>query len=389
MQERRARIGIRHHLASEAVAETPEGVAGDLAGLHATDPATVYLSARARVRDFPAEDLARALYEDRTLVRFLGMRRTIFTIPRDLIPVVRAACTRGIAINERRRLLQLIERAGIASETAAERWLRRAESWTMAAVEALGEPTAAQVVAHDARLGAKLFLAEGTRYAASQSVATRLLFQLAVEGHLVRARPRGSWTSGQVRWATTERWLGGPIADVPVDEARAELARRWLAAFGPGTLEDLRWWAGWTVAATRTALSAVGAEEVALDDGGKAFVLPGDDEPTSKPEPWVALLPSLDPTTMGWKRRDWYLGPHGSDLFDRNGNAGPSIWSNGRVIGGWVQRKSGEILVRFLEDVGRSVVKAVDREVERLREWLGDGRVTPRFHTPLELELSA
>jgi len=362
-------------------------VAGDLAGLHATDPATVYLSARARTRGFQAEDLSRALYDDRALVRFLGMRRTMFTIPVDLVPVVHAACTRSIARTERRRLLQLIERAGIAPGPGAVRWLRRAEASALRCVESLGEPTAAELAACDPTLAAKLLLAEGTPWAAQQSVSTRVLFQLAAEGHLVRARPKGSWVSGQVRWATTERWLGGPIQELPTEEAQAELARRWLRAFGPGTMADLRWWTGWAVAATRSALAAVGAVEVELDDGEVGFVLPGDDAPTPLPEPWVALLPALDPTTMGWKQRAWYLGPHGSALFDRNGNAGPTVWSNGRVIGGWVQRRSGEILWRSLEGPGAAVGKAVEREVGRLRDWLGDVRVTPRFHTPLELEL--
>ena len=73
-----------------------------------------------------------------------------------------------------------------------------------------------------------------------------------------------------------------------------------------------------------------------------------------EPEPWVALLPGLDPTTMGWKRRDWYLPPgHVPLLFDRNGNAGPAVWVDGRIVGGWVQRRNGEIATRLLDDVGR------------------------------------
>ena len=92
---------------------------------------------------------------------------------------------------------------------------------------------------------------------------------------------------------------------------------------------------------------------------------------------------------MGWTGRDWFLGEHRSTLFDRSGNAGPTVWCDGRVVGGWAQRRDGEIAIRLLEDVGADASSAVDDAAARLRVWLGDVRVTPRFRTPLERELSA
>jgi hypothetical protein len=91
---------------------------------------------------------------------------------------------------------------------------------------------------------------------------------------------------------------------------------------------------------------------------------------------------------MGWKRREWYLGPHGPALFDSAGNAGPSVWCDGRIVGGWGQPESGEVTFRLLEDVGAEARAAVDAEAERLGTWLGGVRVAPRFRTSLELELS-
>jgi len=176
-----------------------------------------------------------------------------------------------------------------------------------------------------------------------------------------------------------------------VDEARAELVRRWLRAFGPGTVADLKWWTGWTLGDVRRALAAVGAVEVSLERGVAGFVLADDLDETegAPPEPWVALLPALDPTVMGWQDRSWYLGAYGPSLFDRSGNAGPTVWRDGLVVGGWAQRPTGEIVVRLLEDVGSATTAAIDAEAERLRAWIGDVRVTPRFRTPLERELSA
>jgi hypothetical protein len=174
---------------------------------------------------------------------------------------------------------------------------------------------------------------------------------------------------------------------MPVDEARAELVRRWLRAFGPGRRDDVRWWTGWTVGATRQALAGAGAVEVDLDEGGIGYVLPDDLDPVEQPEPWVALLPALDATTMGWTDRDWYLGPHRPKLFDSSGNAGPTVWVDGRVVGGWAHRRGGQVFPWLLEDVGEETRKLLDAEAARLEAWIGPARVTGSFPTPLEIQL--
>jgi hypothetical protein len=153
-------------------------------------------------------------------------------------------------------------------------------------------------------------------------------------------------------------------------------------------MADLRWWTGLTAGQVKRALASAGAVEVDLD-GAPGLVLEGDLEPPAAVAPWVALLPALDPTVMGWSGRDWYLGEHGPTLFDRNGNAGPTVWWDGRVVGGWASRADGEIAVRLLEDVGAEGAAAVQAAAARLADWLGGVRVTPRFRTPLERELSA
>ena len=76
-------------------------------------------------------------------------------------------------------------------------------------------------------------------------------------------------------------------------------------------------------------------------------------------------------------------------LFDGNGNAGPTVWWDGRVVGGWSQRKDGEIVFRILEDVGKDGDQAVEAEAERLASWLGDVRLAPGFLPPFQRALSA
>jgi hypothetical protein len=91
----------------------------------------------------------------------------------------------------------------------------------------------------------------------------------------------------------------------------------------------------------------------------------------------------LDATTMGWKDRDWYLGGYRAALFDRAGNAGPTIWVDGRIVGGWAQSDSGEIALYLLEDVGAETTKAIEHEAARLTEWIAPIHLPWRFWAQL------
>jgi hypothetical protein len=275
----------------------------------------------------------------------------------------------------------MIEEAGIARDGA--RWLRQAEADTVAAIEARGEVTGADLSKVVPRLRKQIPYGEGKTWAGKMGMTTRVLFLLACEQRVVRGRPQGSWTSTRYRWAPMTSWLPEGMPALKRDEARAELARRWLAAFGPGTIADLKWWTGWTLGQTRTAVAELDTVEVELDHGETGIVLAGDEAHARSPKPWAALLPSLDPTVMGWAERGWYLGAHRSALFDRAGNAGPTVWWDGRIVGGWTQRAGGEIVWQALEDIGADGRRAVEREIERLQAWLGGAVVLPRFPTPV------
>jgi hypothetical protein len=377
--ERRARLARRHHLAAEAPAADVASLAGRLVGLHASDPATVFLSAQARITGFAPADLEAAMYDERALRKHLAMRRTLFVFPTELLPVVQAACTDAVLAGERRRLRNDVERQGIAADGA--RWLVRAERATLRALAELGSATGAQLSRAVPELRAKFTVGEGRTWGRDIGVAGRVLTILSASGKIVRGRPSTTWRSSQHRWV-----LGDPIPAMPEAEARVELVRRWLFAFGPATETDLAWWSGLGVTRIRAAAAALGVVEVDLE-GEPGIVLPDDVEPEPPVAPWAAFLPSLDPTVMGWKRRDWYLGGHGPALFDTSGNAGPTVWWDGRVVGGWAQRASGEVAYRLLEDVGADAARAVELEADRLEGWLGGAVATTRFPTPLDREL--
>ncbi|MEV4944596.1 winged helix DNA-binding domain-containing protein [Streptomyces sp. NPDC053755] len=393
--ERRARLAVRHRLAGEAKADTVEEVAGSLVALHATDPATVFLAVGARLaggadggegsragggREDAVAGLERALYEDRSLTRMHGMRHTIFVFPTALVPAVHASTTRDVAARERASLLRHLA----AGSSYDAEWLAETERLLLAELEARGEATGTELGAAVPRLRAEYVYGVGTRQEGPQPLSSRLLRVLGMEGRIARGRPQGAWTSSRFRWA-----LAPERADPSDADAHAVLVRQWLAAYGPATEDDLKWWTGWRVTDVRKALAAVGARAVELAEG-TGHVLPGDTGPVPAPEPWAALLPALDPTAMGWRLRDWFLDPAlRPALYDRSGNIGPTVWWDGRIVGGWAQRPDGEIAWRLLDDVGEEARSAIAAEAAGLADRIGAVRVTPRFRTPLERELSA
>lgn len=356
-----------------------------MVGLHASDPASVFLAAWARVPGVSRGDVEEALYERRSLLRVLGMRRTMFVVPRHTAPLLDVGCAGPISRRERTRLEGLLAGADITDDPGP--WLRRVEEATLNALEARGEAVATELTEDVPELGAKIRLGQGKKWGGSFGVSTRVLFLLAGEGRIVRARPRGSWRSSQYRWARMEDWLGEPPDKPEIEVARTGLVRLYLQRFGPATETDVVWWTGWTKTAARKALGAAGAVEIETDQG-PALVLAGDEDEPADTDPWVAFLPGLDPTIMGWKERDWYLGPHAHQIFDRNGNAGPTVWAGGKVVGAWAQSKEGAVIYRLVEDVAPSVVDAIGARAEQLGDWLEGTVVTTRFPSPLHRQLA-
>jgi winged helix DNA-binding protein len=267
------------------------------------------------------------------------------------------------------------------------RWWARVADATVAALEELQLATAQELGRHVPELRTQIRVAEGKSYEGTPSIATWMLMQLSAEGRIVRGQPRGSWISSQYRWAPIDAWLPNGMPSLPTPSSQATLVREWLHAFGPGTLEDLKWWTGLTITEVRRALQSLDVTEVDLGET-PGLLLTEDLEPVNTPEPWVALLPALDVTPMAYVRRDWYIGPHAPALFDRSGNIGPTVWSDGRIVGGWAQRQNGAVVFKLLEDVGREVERHIQAAAHALGAWLGTVHVTPRFRTPLERELS-
>jgi hypothetical protein len=375
--ERRARIGRRHAVAPAHRLGDPVAATRAMTVLHATEAPSVYLSLFARVDGLTVADVDRALYEDRTLVKQLAMRRTLFVFPRDLLPAAWGSASARVAKAQRARLAKDVEKGGLTTDGAA--WLDAACAAVLARLADGAELPAQQLREELPELAGRINPAPDRPWGGETPVAPRVLTQLGVEARIVRGRNGGHWRTARPQWTTMQAWLGDVPEPAPEREGYAELVGRWLRTFGPGTAADLQWWLGGTATAVRRALADVAAVEVGLEGGAEGWVLPDDpllDGPEPAVEPWAALLPVLDPTVMGWKERGFYLGPHGPLLFDVNGNAGTTAWWDGRVVGCWVQDPDGVVVVHLLEEPGAQARAALDAEAERLTAWLAGHRVS-------------
>lgn len=381
--QRRARLARRHRLAPEAHAPDPVDAARGMVCLHATDPATVYLSAWARTEGMEVADLERELYEERSLVKHLAMRRTLFVFPREILGAIQAGASERVAGGERRRLVKDVEKGGLQPD--GEAWLGKAEAEVLAALADGREATSSELREEMPILEGSIIYGEGKSWGGEVPVGPRVLTVLAASGRILRASNDGGWTASRPRWAATESWLGSEIEPRSTEEGLAVLIEAWLRAFGPGTEVDIKWWLGGTLTAVRQALASLEVAEVDLG-GGAGYLMADDLDPVEPVEPWAALLPALDPTPMGWSERDWYMGEHAKQLTDRNGNIGATAWWEGRVVGGWRQPKGdagGEVQLQLLEDVGGEGEGALEAEAARLGEWLEGTRIAPRFPSPL------
>ncbi len=377
---RRARIARRQGLAADHRHDDLLTATRAMTALHATEPSTPHLSLLARVGELTVDDVERALYEDRSIVKVMGMRRTLFVVDRPLVaPIAGSVGARVAAANARRLAVEAAEQG------LGPAWLEAART------DLVAELTGRERTSRELRdilehLGGTFVAGSGTKWATEVSTMSRLLTIFAADGTLVRGSNAGHWRISRPMWTSMASWLGAPIEPDDARRGYATLVRSWLATFGPGTEADLVWWLGTTKSAVRTALADVEALQVGLDGEATGWVLPDDTVDLTEPaaeDPWVALLPTLDPTTMGWRDRDFYLDrAHVPFLFDTAGNGGTTIWVDGRIVGCWVQDEHGRVQPVLLEPVTRDRRRRIDQEIARLDEFIGGERITNVFASP-------
>ena len=172
--QRRARLATRHALAKRV--GTVEEAVESVTCLHATEAPTVYLSVASR-SDATRADIDRALYTDRSVVKQLAMRRTLFTFPRDVLPEVWGSASDRVARALHTRMAKEIEAHGIAKR--GEVWLNRMYTTILRTLAEAGPSTTAELREAIPPLARRVELAPGKAYGGSFPIAPRVLGTLA------------------------------------------------------------------------------------------------------------------------------------------------------------------------------------------------------------------
>jgi hypothetical protein len=243
------------------------GLVEHLIGLQAQAPFPPYFGLLSRLEGFRAADLA-GLLLSRDVVRIALMRGTIHLVSaRDCLalrPLVQPVLDRGLAVTFGRQLAG----ADTGAVAAAGRALAEEQPRTFAE---LGGLLAGQWPDHSPSALAQ---------------AVRALVPL------VQVPPRAVWgAAGQARHTSAESWLGRPLDVNPSPDA---LVKRYLAAFGPATVQDVQVWSGLTRLREVAERMRPGLRTFRDEDGHELFDLPEAPRPGPDTPAPVRLVAEYD-----------------------------------------------------------------------------------------------
>jgi hypothetical protein len=335
---------LPQRLTVQALAGEPlrssEQVAERLLAVQGQDPRGARLAVRARTEGVTAEDVDRALTEERSLLITWLNRGTLHLVRSEDYPWLHALTTPPLLTSSSRRLRQ----EGVSSDTA-EKGMRTIEKalaeegpltrlQLRERLEATGVPTAGQALVH-------------------------LLFLATLRGIAVR----GSMVGKEHAYVLVRDWLG---KQEPVDReaALAELARRYLVGHAPADDRDLARWAGLPLRDARAGLAAIAKQLVERDDG----LVELKKTPKPAPVPPPRLLGAYDPVLLGWTSREEIVGPHQMLVTD-NGLFRPFAMVKGRAVATW-RLTGGKVTVEPLEQLGKKDAAALEADAARVLEFL-------------------
>jgi hypothetical protein len=345
----------KQHLTATAATVSIVQSVQDIGGLHATGATVPYLALWARGRASAKEDLHTALYDQRSLAKVLCMRNTLFILPKALLPVAYQATKR-----RRKALLgRYLRHYGITDEEYQR-----------------GCAAVAELLAGGARTTAEI------KQELSDPALAVMVDLMPDDWRLVRAGPRGTWRSNLHEYVPFHDWFPDVnLESLSSDEAQTRLVWHYLSCFGPASEEDVVWWTGLGKTEVRRALSELADRivQVGIDSLGGRYLSPASDVETlmgihhDGHSLW--FLPSLDPCIMGYQDRSRFLHPGKYDkVFDPSGNALPTVWSDGQIVGIWMEDKKMEaVQVLLFEPVARPVREQMEEEAQRLSRFLEHG----------------
>ncbi|SEF50382.1 Winged helix DNA-binding domain-containing protein [Thermomonospora echinospora] len=365
----RAHVLRKQGLAGDGLKSVPAAVDAT-GGVYGTAP-TCYLSCAARIPGFQVADLDHELYTERSVVRLRAMRGMAYIEPLALLPAL-FACTGEARDKTLKRVAKYAEMTEVQTLALADRIEAALEGCPPMTVKEIREA-----------LGGDL---PGNRNALQMTVAL-----LGRHGRIVRTRARGTWRSDLYPYARWTDWLGAPVEDMDPAAARAEVARRYLRAYGPATAEDLKWWTGWTKRDTLPALAALGEEATPVSlDGTDAWALTDELDALTATSPGdgrgVRLLPVWDSYFMGYATKPAGRARQVREedyprVYDKIGNATSVVVRDGMAAGVWELDADGGTLTvaPFDEELPWDDVAA---QAAALGQAIGTELKVVRAHVP-------
>lgn len=163
-------------------------------------------------------------------------------------------------------------------------------------------------------------------------------------------------------------------------QARAELARRYLEAYGPATPEDFASWSGVSIGQARAGFEAISNQilEVTTIDA-PAWMLKRNshriDEAWGKSR--VHLLPRYDAYLLGYASRDFMVSqPYAKRIHPGGGLIRQSVIADGCAVGLWRrerQRNHSTIVIELFESRDEDFISDFEAEAEDLGRFLQEG----------------
>jgi hypothetical protein len=175
----------------------------------------------------------------------------------------------------------------------------------------------------------------------------------------------------KVTYTSPRRWLPG-FTPAPADTATAELAHRYLHAYGPATPVDLARWVGAPVPWAIALFARLGDTIQPVDvEGTVGWVTAGDTATTTEGYAGVRLLPYFDAYVVGCHPRTKLFPGRAGDRALNGGQAGnyPVLLLDGVVAGVWHLRRSGRrlaVTVEALSPLSARRRSLLDDEVHRI-----------------------
>jgi hypothetical protein len=333
-------------------------VVKDLCGIQAQDASAAALAVRVRSTGLLNDDVERAWVQERSVVRTWGQRGTLHLLATAdlswLLPLFGPVFIAG----NRRRYAEL----GLDEDTLA-----RGVRALRAVLINQGPLTRDELVEHLAHHGIRL----------AGQARPYLLQHAALEGIICLGPDRGA----KPTYVLLSDWLGQgyPGHTLTPESTYAELAHRYLKAYGPATPEDLAAWSGMPISKTRAAWQRIADQLIEVEIAGQpAWMLKKHaawlDEPPL-PAPVVRLLPGFDTYLLGYKKRDLAVPPqHAKRINAGGGLLNPVLLVDGRAMGTWKSKQQKhrlDVILQPFNQLPPDLQPGLQAEITDLGRFLG------------------